>query len=259
MTGARNGNRTQSKNKPDDLIERKRQREKTKRNDRQSDDDEEEDDVPSPAGGNRRVSAKTSNNNSPGGVSLASPPAPHNTAVVQQMTPTNGCSVSTQGNSGSVYATVTPATKQAMVELTRVQDTQTYKAIVVSKVKEVVWRICKLPDHNSQDGARMKSWFRKQLNLNDQDFENIWNQKENGVRSQVNNTLRTQRGYVLQQMKCGYYCENKNSMTSVTHWANQSHRRCCCLLPGSSPHPFCCFVILSHPPAAARSSLPAVC
>ena len=95
---------------------------------------------------------------------------------------------------------------QAMVELT--SGDQTWKAIVRSKVKENIWRIFKIPGCNRASDKRMKAWFQKQLKLSEKEFEVQWDKKNAGIRCLVNDTLRIQRAYVLQQMKIGYYGES---------------------------------------------------
>lgn len=132
---------------------------------------------------------------------------------------------------GSTPTTVTPPSQlhmQTLVELTR--DTQTYKAIVRTQVKEKVWQICKLPDYNSQGGRRMKLWFEKQLKLTSKEFEHLWNKKDkDGIKCQINDTLRIQRAYVCQQMKVGYYGVCARLALSVVVLAD------CCFAPLVAP------------------------
>ena len=74
---------------------------------------------------------------------------PHATAQVIN----GGASLGTQPNTTKVV--VTPNAMQAMVELTG--DNHTWKALVKTKVKDNIWRICKLPSGNGQSSKRMKA------------------------------------------------------------------------------------------------------
>lgn len=161
-----------------------------------------------PSGTKRR---KTGDDGDSSVTAVGSPPAtggnsnnhtPRTDAVTNQ-----GLAAAIHPHHASATKTVTPPQMVAMMELTAdIRElSQTLKAVVKTKVKTNIWQLCKLPDHNSRGGERMKVWFENQLHLG-RDFEGLWKKKDDGIKCQINDTLRIQRAYVLQQMKGGYYC-----------------------------------------------------
>lgn len=100
---------------------------------------------------------------------------------------------------------VTPITMQAIVELN--SDSMDYKTLVKNQVKTFIWSRAKFPDYEAAQGRRIKEWVRNRLGMEPQAFENQWIGRK-GIRADINNALRHQRAYVLQQMKLEYFSES---------------------------------------------------
>lgn len=105
---------------------------------------------------------------------------------------------------------------RAVLELKK--DDGSCRAIVKTKVKDQLWRICKLPDQNSGSGKRVKKWIQEQLHFDENQFEHHWQKngkRGTGIQTMIYEELRIQRAYAVQLMKCGYYGESSCSSCVV--------------------------------------------
>lgn len=102
---------------------------------------------------------------------------------------------------------------KAVVELN--SDSVDIKSLVKNHVKGFVWQICKFPDHDSQQGARIKDYIRLRLGMDATAFENLWHGKA-GLRAVMTQELRRQRSYCLQGMKLDYNGEWRASESAPT-------------------------------------------
>ena len=76
-----------------------------------------------------------------------------------------------------------------------------YKNAIRARVLMKVWPNCKFIDYDTRRGQLTKDFMRQELGMNSNAFDNMWTK----IKQEMNELLRNQRGYVMQQMKTRHF------------------------------------------------------